>query len=258
MPACRPPTRRSPGVPTRSRRPQRAGLPVLPGRRRRGRCVRRCGRCSQPSRWSPSSPPSPSPCGASWTRHLWLSNRTPTGPPAAPPPPAPARPPAAPAASPTPPSLPSRSPGVSSAGGDHPTSLDAFYTQQLSWSPCADNAKHQCTTMQVPVDYAKPTGERFTLALRKVPASDPAKRLGSLVINPGGPGGSGVEYAQYASFVFSPAVLKAYDIVGFDPRGIGASSPVRCLSDSDMDLLFRDDPTPDSATERSKLLDDVD
>lgn len=154
------------------------------------------------------------------------------------------------------------SPSTPSAGGgpsaDYPAALRAFYTQRLTWSPCSDNPQHLCTTMQVPVDYARPGGDRFDLALRKVPATDPARRLGSLVINPGGPGGSGVEYAQYASFVFSPAVRAAYDIVGFDPRGIGASSPVRCLSNSDMDLLFSDDPTPDSPAERSKLLADVD
>lgn len=153
-------------------------------------------------------------------------------------------------------------PGTPSPGGsqprDYPAALSAFYTQRLTWSPCSDNPQHQCTTMQVPVDYAQPGGDRFTLALRKAPATDPAKRVGSLVINPGGPGGSGVEYAQYASFVFSPAVRAAYDIVGFDPRGIGASSPVRCLTKSDMDLLFSADPTPDSPAERSQLLADVD
>ncbi|WP_374967998.1 alpha/beta hydrolase [Terrabacter sp. BE26] len=164
------------------------------------------------------------------------------------------------------PSLPATSPGTttaapspgSTANQDHPAALNAFYTQRLTWSPCADNPQHRCTTMQVPVDYSKPGGDRFTLALRKAPATDPAKRLGSLVINPGGPGASGVEYAQYASFVFSPAVRAAYDIVGFDPRGIGASSPVRCLGNSDMDLLFSADPTPDSPAERSTLLADVD
>ncbi|GAA2019104.1 alpha/beta hydrolase [Terrabacter terrae] len=164
------------------------------------------------------------------------------------------------------PSLPATSPSAataaptpgSTANQDYPAALSAFYTQRLTWSPCPDNPQHRCTTMQVPVDYAKPGGDRFMLALRKAPATDPAKRLGSLVINPGGPGGSGVEYAQYASFVFSPAVRAAYDIVGFDPRGIGASSPVRCLGNSDMDLLFSADPTPDSPAERSTLLADVD
>jgi pimeloyl-ACP methyl ester carboxylesterase len=152
-----------------------------------------------------------------------------------------------PATSPTP-SRPADRPAVA----DWPAALSAFYTQQLDWKPCSDNAKHRCATMQVPVDYTKPAGDRFTLALRKAPATDPAKRLGSLVINPGGPGGSGVEYAQYASFVFSPAVRAAYDIVGFDPRGIGQSDPVSCLSDADMDALFAIDPTPDSAAERQK------
>jgi pimeloyl-ACP methyl ester carboxylesterase len=157
------------------------------------------------------------------------------------------------------PSPSSMTPSPSSpAGQGYPAALADFYTQKLDWSPCADNAKHQCATMEVPVDYAKPTGDRFSLALRKAPATRPSERLGSLVINPGGPGGSGVEYAQYASFVFSPAVRAAYDVVGFDPRGIGASSPVRCLTDSDMDDLFSADPTPDSAAERSTLLADVD
>ena len=157
---------------------------------------------------------------------------------------------------PSPPSV-QPSPGAA-LSRDYPAALAPFYTQQLDWSPCADNAKHRCTTMEVPVDYAKPTGDRFTLALRKAPATKPSERIGSLVINPGGPGGSGVEYAQYSSFVFSPAVREAYDVVGFDPRGIGASSPVRCLADSDMDELFSADPTPDSAAERSTLLADVD
>lgn len=155
--------------------------------------------------------------------------------------------------SPSPGSSPSRA-----VPKDYPAALAAFYTQTVDWSPCSDNAKHECATMEVPVDYARPTGDRFTLALRKAPATDPSKRLGSLVINPGGPGGSGVQYAQYSSFAFSPAVRAAYDIVGFDPRGIGGSSPVGCLTNSDMDLLFNADPTPDSAAERAELLADVD
>jgi pimeloyl-ACP methyl ester carboxylesterase len=142
--------------------------------------------------------------------------------------------------------------------GDHDAALDAFYTQPLSWSACDGQSSDLCGTAEVPVDYARPTGDRFGLALRKVPASDPAKRLGTLFINPGGPGGSGLEYAQYAQFVFSDDIRAHYDIVGFDPRGIGESDPVGCLTDSDMDLLFADDPTPDTAAERAKLLADAD
>lgn len=152
--------------------------------------------------------------------------------------------------------VPSATPGPRPT--DFPANLAAFYTQQVAWSACSGNKAHECAQVEVPVDYAKPTGDRFELALRKVPATAPSKRVGSMLINPGGPGGSGVEYAQYAQFVFSPELREVYDIVGFDPRGIGASDAVTCLTDADMDLLFAGDPTPDSSAERAKLLADAD
>jgi pimeloyl-ACP methyl ester carboxylesterase len=141
---------------------------------------------------------------------------------------------------------------------DYPAALAAFYTQHVDWKSCGDITNHQCATVEVPVDYANPGGDRFTLAVRKAPATDPAKRLGSLLINPGGPGASGVQYAQLSSFAFTPKLRAAYDIVGFDPRGIGQSSPVRCLSNADMDRLFSVDPTPDTPAERSTLLHETD
>ncbi|MCU1536134.1 MAG: hypothetical protein JWP82_485 [Humibacillus sp.] len=149
-------------------------------------------------------------------------------------------------------------PRATSRPSDYPAPLAAFYTQTVDWKPCSDDARQQCGTMQVPVDYAAPAGERFTLALRKAPATDPGARLGSLVINPGGPGGSGVQYAQFSSFAFTPALRAAYDVVGFDPRGIGASSPVRCLTDPDLDRFFSLDPTPDTPAERAELLSESD
>lgn len=175
-------------------------------------------------------------------------------------------PPAAgPATTPSSASTPS-APSTSGAGAtspaprstDHPRELDRFYTQSVAWSSCGDSSHQQCATVKVPVDYAKPAGDTFTLALRKAPAPDPAKRVGSMLINPGGPGGSGVEYAQYASFVFSKQLRSAYDIIGFDPRGIGKSDAVACLTNSQMDLLFADDPTPDTPAEKHKLLADAD
>jgi pimeloyl-ACP methyl ester carboxylesterase len=137
---------------------------------------------------------------------------------------------------------------------DHPKALDRFYTQSVSWKPCADSKKQQCGTAIVPVDYAKPGGDTFALALRKAPALDPSKKVGSLLINPGGPGASGVQYAQYATFVFSKDLRTAYDIVGFDPRGVAASGAVGCLTDRDLDGLFAVDPTPDTAAERTRLI----
>jgi pimeloyl-ACP methyl ester carboxylesterase len=156
---------------------------------------------------------------------------------------------------PTPSATPS-APGA--AGADYPAALAPFYTQQVDWKQCGDGSRHECATVEVPVDYAKPSGDRFTLAVRKAPATDGGQRIGSLLINPGGPGGSGVQYAQLSDFAFSPAVRAAYDIVGFDPRGIGASSPVQCLTDDNMDQLFSVDPTPDSAAERAELLSEAD
>jgi pimeloyl-ACP methyl ester carboxylesterase len=157
---------------------------------------------------------------------------------------------------------PSPSPTTSTAaplaGVDYPAALAAFYTQSVNWEPCPGAPKHECTTVTVPVDYDHPNAEAFELALRKVPALEPDKRVGSMLVNPGGPGGSGVEYAQYSTFVFSKQVRDVYDVIGFDPRGIGASDAVTCLSDDDMDLLLTDDPTPDSTSERRKLLSDAD
>jgi pimeloyl-ACP methyl ester carboxylesterase len=141
---------------------------------------------------------------------------------------------------------------------DYPAELAAFYTQTIDWSPCADNARLECGDLEVPVDYSKPTGDRFTLALRKAPATDPNGRLGSMLFNPGGPGVPGTEYADASSLMFSKRVRAAYDLVFFDPRGIGRSDQVQCLTDTDKDLLFRADPTPDSPAERQKVIADLD
>lgn len=165
--------------------------------------------------------------------------------------------PSSPTTQPPPPATHSSSasaPAPAPASTDHPAALDRFYTQTVAWEPCSDSGTHQCATIEVPVDYAKPTGDTFELALRKVPALEPSERIGSLLINPGGPGGSGIQYAQFASLVFSKDLRSAYDIVGFDPRGIGASDAVSCLTDQDMDALFAADPTPDTAAERSRLV----
>lgn len=114
-----------------------------------------------------------------------------------------------------------------------PTSLAASFGAPTSlipvlhWVPCGNQL--QCATAQVPLDYADPSGQKISLALVKLPASDPAHRIGSIFFNPGGPGGSGVaEIEQSADLI--PTGLKAhFDLVGFDPRGVGASTAVRCF-----------------------------
>lgn len=124
--------------------------------------------------------------------------------------------------------------------------LARFYEQRIEWDGCGGNL---CGTLEVPLDYADPSGDTIELALLTVPAADPDARIGSLVVNPGGPGAPGTDYAANAESVFRRPILDAYDIVGFDPRGTGNSAPVDCLSDGDLDDYIAQDPDPDTAAE---------
>ncbi|MEU4577670.1 alpha/beta fold hydrolase [Nonomuraea sp. NPDC023979] len=98
----------------------------------------------------------------------------------------------------------------------------------ISWTPCAEDPSAECGTLTVPVDWRKPRGETFELALARRKASDPAARIGSLVINPGGPGGSGVDAVVGGYLGFTPEITSRFDVVGFDPRGVARSHPVLC------------------------------
>ena len=104
--------------------------------------------------------------------------------------------------------------------------------------------------MLVPLDYANPTGRPLP-CLAKRPATSSSKRLGSLIINPGGPGGSGVGYVGY----FNAAGLESYDIVGWDPRGVGRSTPVSCFGREDLDRYFSMDSSPDDPGELQARID---
>jgi pimeloyl-ACP methyl ester carboxylesterase len=145
---------------------------------------------------------------------------------------------------------PTAQPGSSVA----PTpSLTAYYTQAAAWSDCGDG--FQCATLTVPIDYAHPDAGNLALRVIRLPATDPAHRIGSLLINPGGPGASGIQYARSARQAFSADVRRVYDIVGFDPRGVGTSTPVKCLSDKDLDALIAYDGSPDDPSEEQGLVD---
>ena len=125
--------------------------------------------------------------------------------------------------------------------------LADFYGQRLDWAPCRTD--FECATLTVPLDYRHPAGDTIDLALLKVPARDPGGRIGSLVVNPGGPGVPGTSYAAQAEQVFRAPLLDRFDIVGFDPRGTGDSEPVDCLSDQQLDDYIATDPDPDTAAE---------
>lgn len=118
--------------------------------------------------------------------------------------------------------------------------LDAYYTQHLNWKPC--HSGFYCANLAVPFDYTRPDWRRFSLPVVKLPAAKPAQRLGSLVINPGGPGGSGIQYALGARSEFTTTVMDHFDVVGFDPRGVGGSVPaLRCMSGPALDKYFATD-----------------
>lgn len=130
--------------------------------------------------------------------------------------------------------------------------LARFYGQNLAWSDCGPN---QCAKLSVPIDYSHPDGDTLKLAVLKVEAASPSDRIGSLVVNPGGPGGSGVSYARAADAIVTKAVRAVYDVVGFDPRGVGLSSPIKCLNDRELDSFLGSDPTPNNKTGEQQLAD---
>jgi pimeloyl-ACP methyl ester carboxylesterase len=124
-----------------------------------------------------------------------------------------------------------------------PTTLAGYYAQKLRWRPCEHG--FECARLLVPFDYQRPAWHRFSLPVIKLPASDPPQRIGSLVLNPGGPGGSGVQYALAARSVVSPAVRARFDVVGFDPRGVGGSVPaIHCLTGPQMDTYLQTNDNP--------------
>ncbi len=102
---------------------------------------------------------------------------------------------------------------------------------KIAWSPCYKQfGPFQCGTVQVPLDYDSPNGAAISIAMIRLPASDTGRRVGSLFVNPGGPGGSGVDFALFAGpFLYTDEVRARFDIVGFDPRGIARSTALRCF-----------------------------
>ncbi|GAA3347234.1 alpha/beta hydrolase [Amorphoplanes nipponensis] len=105
--------------------------------------------------------------------------------------------------------------------------VDAVPTPKLGWYKCYEIA--ECATVRLPLDYDQPRGATTEIAVLRVRARDQRHKIGSLFLNPGGPGGSATEFARYAPEFLSDSLLDRFDIVGVDPRGIGASANVRCF-----------------------------
>ncbi|MDL4815286.1 alpha/beta hydrolase [Actinomadura opuntiae] len=116
----------------------------------------------------------------------------------------------------------------------------------VDWKACGDDGKAQCATLRLPVDWAHPDGPTFGLAIARRTALDPAARVGTLVFGPGGPGDSGVQRITTGIDRFSEDIQRHFDIVSFDPRGIGGSNPVTCSAAL---LAARPDPNITSPRE---------
>jgi pimeloyl-ACP methyl ester carboxylesterase len=140
----------------------------------------------------------------------------------------------------------------SAAASDGPSTLAGYYAQRLDWRPCEHG--FACARLLVPFDYGRPDGRRFSLPVIKLPAAGASRRIGALVVNPGGPGGSGVQYALGARSELPAAVLARFDVVGFDPRGVGGSEPaLSCLTGPELDTYLATDDAPETAAQRADV-----
>ena len=122
-----------------------------------------------------------------------------------------------------------------------PQGLESFYSQKVEWFDCvatagveksADRTGFQCAKVTVPLDYSQPDGQTIEIAMKKHLATG-SVRQGTLFMNPGGPGGSGVDNVGAMATTTFAGVQKAYDIIGFDPRGVGSSTAITCSTDAE-------------------------
>ncbi|OMH37575.1 alpha/beta hydrolase [Tersicoccus sp. Bi-70] len=136
------------------------------------------------------------------------------------------------------------SPNPSATAGT-PENLKAFYTQQAAWTNCEKS--FDCTKVTVPVDYAHPDGDTIALQLIRKRATG-SNRVGSLVMNPGGPGGSGYTMVRDSlDQVTSKTLRQRFDVVSFDPRGVDRSAGITCLTDEQRDAYREDSSDPATA-----------
>jgi pimeloyl-ACP methyl ester carboxylesterase len=148
----------------------------------------------------------------------------------------------------------SRGPAVT----DDSRPTDPTKADPIEWGACDDpeatDEVLQCATLSVPLDHTAPDGEHIDIALVRVPASDPDDRVGAILFNPGGPGGSGFDYvAQGGTTIVESLGLEDFDLIGFDPRGVDRSNGLRCLTDAEQDATQYLDETPDTPDEQAAL-----
>jgi pimeloyl-ACP methyl ester carboxylesterase len=142
-------------------------------------------------------------------------------------------------------------PASGTPSGPSPTPA-AFIVPRAHWTDCGKG--FICADVRVPRDYAAPSKGYMNISILDLPATDRKGKIGSLIVNPGGPGVSGVEFVRDSADadVFPAALRKHFDIVGFDPRGVNSSTAVRCIENLDEQATL--DPSPDTAAELRALV----
>ncbi len=141
-------------------------------------------------------------------------------------------PPQAPSAERAPTPEPAREPGPTSTRVPPPTPEPTPAGERIDWSPCESDPELECGFVEVPADYRDPEAGSLSIAVNVHRAASPDQRVGYLLVNPGGPGWSGLEMAAGAAIGgFSAEIVERFDIVGFDPRGVGASEPAFACGD---------------------------
>jgi pimeloyl-ACP methyl ester carboxylesterase len=153
---------------------------------------------------------------------------------------------------PPPPSVGPNGVAASPSVGQSPSGTPEIHIGPARWSDCGRG--FQCATITVPLDYATGTGA-MKLSLVRLPARDAKARIGPLLVNPGGPGASGVEFVRDNIEAFPSNLRRRFDLIGFDPRGVNESSGIRCIDNLDprADL----DPSPDTSRELRALVGDA-
>jgi pimeloyl-ACP methyl ester carboxylesterase len=130
-----------------------------------------------------------------------------------------------------------------------PPAMAATQAQPLDWTPC--DGPFECATLSVPLDYAQPSGRQIEVALIRAPARNPSERIGVLVSNPGGPGASGIRFLRGWTRVVDETIQNRFDLVSFDPRGVGQSTPLLCHDD--IQRMIGLDPHPVTADEWAEV-----
>ena len=153
---------------------------------------------------------------------------------------------------PRPPSAAPIASHVPASPGQSPSGAPEITTAPARWSDCGRG--FQCATITVPLDYATGIGT-LKLSLVRLPARDSSSRIGPLLVNPGGPGGSGVEFVRESIEAFPSNIRRRFDLIGFDPRGVNQSSGIRCIDN--LDPRAELDPSPDTSRELRALIDDA-